>query len=1283
MSSAADIGSGAEMADTVQQWLAQMLEVMSEEELKEFQQQLPHKELWEPSPGGTSAQPEKASSMEVASRMVAQYGEQQARDLALHTWEQMNSRKMLGQMKNLVIFLSGISETYENQSKKGPCPTQSWKNEDFQQKFTQLLLVHRSQPRDYQMPFCETRHEQGHLIEVGDLFGRGVDTQKEPHTTILHGVAGIGKSTLARKVRREWEEGRLYRDRFQHVFYFNCTELVQSKAMSLTELLMKDWTGSAASIEQILSQQEQILFIFDNLDELNWDLKKESYKLRLLRRQHMQVTTLLGRLLKKTLLPKASLLITARTTPVMWKLIPSLKQPRWVEVLGFSESARKEYFYKYFTHETQAIRAFSLVQSNQALLTMCLMPLVSWLVCTCLKQQMEQGQELSLTSQTTTALCLHYFFHILSAQSIGTKLRDFCSLAAEGTRQGKTLFSLEDLGKHGLDGAIVSTLIKMGVLQKHPNSLRYSFIHRCFQEFFTAISWVLMTKEEEDIMRMRWLGIWDHWDMVHGKDFETPFGTPITCFLFGLLSEQGRREMENIFKCNLSQERHRVLLQYTLSRTELCLKCFTPQPYSWHLLHCMYEFQEEKFLRETMANFQGTTVYVENDMELLMVTFCFKFCYCMKVQLKEGGQYRQAQRRPGVILSSWVPFTDAWWKIFFSILKVTGSLKELDLSGNFLSCSAVQSLCEALKCLHCHLETLRLASCGLTAEGCKDLACGLSASSTLTDLDLSFNMLLDAGAEHIFPKLRQPSCKLRRLLLVSCGLTSSCCQDLASMLSDSPSLTELDLQQNDLGDFGFRLLYEGLRQPTCRLRLLCLDQSQLSEEVTQILKTLREEKPQLLIFNRWKPSLTIHKEAPCGGDMSDDESTLRWQELESGNLHMQLVDTKDDFLGPTGTVATEVVDKERSLYRVHFPVAGPHYCSNMGLRFVVRWPVTVEIEFCAWDQFLNKTAIQHSWMVAGPLFDIKADPGAVAALYLPHFVELQGGHVDISLFQVAHFKEEGVLLEKPARVEPHYIVLENPSFSPMGVLLRVIRAALYTPVISNVLLYHHLHHKEINFHLYLIPNDCSIRKAIDDEEKKSQFVRIHKPPPVTRLYMGFRYIVSSSKEVEIIPQELELCYRSPGEPQLFSEFYIGRLRSGIRLKMKDKKDNTVVWEALVKSGDLRPASTPISPGLIDAPTLPHFVDRHREQLVARVTSVDSVLDKLHGRVLSEEQYERVRAESTNPNQMRKLFSFSKSWDWACKDQLYQALKETHPHLIVELLEKQELKTLWALHNLSS
>lgn len=105
-----------------------------------------------------------------------------------------------------------------------------------------------------------------------------------------------------------------------------------------------------------------------------------------------------------------------------------------------------------------------------------------------------------------------------------------------------------------------------------------------------------------------------------------------------------------------------------------------------------------------------------------------------------------------------------------------------------------------------------------------------------------------------------------------------------------------------------------------------------------------------------------------------------------------------------------------------------------------------------------------------------------------------------------------------------------------------------------------------------------------------------------------------------------------------------------------------LWGPFWVHGQPRPFPT-------DAPAWLHFVDRHREQLVARVTSVDPVLDMLHGQVLSEEQYERVRAEATTPSQMRKLFSFSRSWDRACKDQVYQALKEAHPHLIMELWEK--------------
>ena len=86
--------------------------------------------------------------------------------------------------------------------------------------------------------------------------------------------------------------------------------------------------------------------------------------------------------------------------------------------------------------------------------------------------------------------------------------------------------------------------------------------------------------------------------------------------------------------------------------------------------------------------------------------------------------------------------------------------------------------------------------------------------------------------------------------------------------------------------------------------------------------------------------------------------------------------------------------------------------------------------------------------------------------------------MDTSLFQVAHLKEEGMLVENPTRVELYHVVLEDPSFSPIGVLLRTINAALrFFPVISVVLLYHRLQLDEIAFHLYLVPSDCCIQKV--------------------------------------------------------------------------------------------------------------------------------------------------------------------------------------------------------------
>ena len=169
----------------------------------------------------------------------------------------------------------GSRQRYQDQRRETPCSTWSWKNEDLHPKFMQLLLLHTPYHKDYESLNRESWDHgvvegQGHLIEVRDLFGSDLGSQEGPHTVILHGVAGIGKSTLARHIRRAWEEGQLYRNHFQHVFYFNCRELATSKLTSLEELITKDQSTTVAPAGQIQSQPEQLLFILDGLDDCCW-----------------------------------------------------------------------------------------------------------------------------------------------------------------------------------------------------------------------------------------------------------------------------------------------------------------------------------------------------------------------------------------------------------------------------------------------------------------------------------------------------------------------------------------------------------------------------------------------------------------------------------------------------------------------------------------------------------------------------------------------------------------------------------------------------------------------------------------------------------------------------------------------------------------------------------------------------------------------------------------------------------------------------------------------------
>ncbi|XP_027286599.1 NACHT, LRR and PYD domains-containing protein 4C isoform X2 [Cricetulus griseus] len=698
-------------------------------------------------------------------------------------------------------------------------------------------------------------------------------TEKKPHTVLLKGVSGVGKTVLLAELMMAWSEGLMFQNEFSYVFYLCCHEIKQLKTASLADLLSREWPRPSAPIAEIVSQPAKLLFIIDSLEGLNCDWSEPESELCDNWMQKCPVSILLSSLLRRKLLPESSLLITA-TPEAFENLEDRIEYTDMKMMTGLDESSRRAFFQGLFQDKNTSQEVFRLVRANEQLFSICHVPSLCLVVATCVKNEIGKGGDLSAVCRCTTSVFAAYVLNLFIPKSAHypskksqALLRGLCSVAAEGMWTDNFAFNQEDLEKNGVFHSDISTLLNMKILLKSRDSKNlYTFLHPSIQEFCAALFYLVNSHVDhpsKDVLCVETL----LFTFLKKVRVQWIF---LGCFIFGLLHKSEQAKLEAFFGYQLSQEVKQTLCQSLekISADEELRK----QIDDMKLFYCLFELEDDGFVTQVMTFLPQIKFVAKEYSDLIVAAYCLKNCSTLQKLSISTQDILQEEKDPSYLkklLLCWqdlcsvlgssqqiqvLQVKDTYLnelaflelhnhlrnpscaprkflvnnvsflcnnQLFFELLTQNHNLHHLDLSLTSLSRSDVKLLCEVLNQKGCHIEELLLSGCQLSPDDCKIFASTLISSKTLRHLNVSCNNL-DKGMYLLSKALCHPDCVLKDLVLASCSLSKQCWNYLSDVLKRNKTLSHLDISSNDLQDEGLKVLCQALSLPDSALKSLFL-----------------------------------------------------------------------------------------------------------------------------------------------------------------------------------------------------------------------------------------------------------------------------------------------------------------------------------------------------------------------------------------------------------------------------------------------------------------------------
>ncbi|XP_066577781.1 NACHT, LRR and PYD domains-containing protein 3 [Amia ocellicauda] len=626
--------------------------------------------------------------------------------------------------------------------------------------------------------------------DVEQLFDPDKDGEVQ-RTVILQGQAGIGKSFTAQKIMWDWASGKLYSERFDYIFHLKCRELnLISEKISVVDLILNSSPHLMPAIAQVLSRPEEILFIIDGFDELRFPVVMSEFARSHDPHEQNCPEVTLSRLMRKVILPECYLLITTRST-ALDKLTQLLKQqqPRYIEILGFSEKGMKEYFQKFFKDEQKAMCAFNYVENNEIVFTTCFIPVICWIVCTVLREQFEEGTDITHALSTPTTIFVYFVDALLEhhcrslSLPVQEVLRRLGMLAESGIKEQRVLFEDKRVQDIFPDlSEVPSSFLNKVLLRKSiSRETMYSFMHISFQEFCAALSYVLCDDQEAKTKVTKLL-------KQTGKHDKNHLLMTVQ-FLFGLSNKETTDFLKKKYKHSISSEVRPLL--------ESWIQELITQKHNFHIkiiniLHFVYELHENDFLKHAMNNLTD----IDLSYNALKRTDCVVVTYCL-----------QACRH---IESLTLLHCNLKSQELEILLPVFEKCRFLVLDSSSLGDCEVNTLSKALS-PSCKTEELVLDVRRLSDEKMEDLFSALCSLQRLTEVTLSFHSFTESCASLLVNLIM--SCTRLQRLRIDGTHENQCMADLsARLIRPHQSQEAVQLESIDLRNKAMIHLCESLRE---------------------------------------------------------------------------------------------------------------------------------------------------------------------------------------------------------------------------------------------------------------------------------------------------------------------------------------------------------------------------------------------------------------------------------------------------------------------------------------